>query len=406
MAFGCAKSQNLYCPVSSMDRVPVFGTEDVGSSASRGIFMSIKLLKELGQIAQKHNLKIWAVGGFARDFVLHKKTKDIDIFVEETTAPLINYCQKNKGASVQKFNNFGTARVIFKDGFKLDFVCCRKEIYPKPAVLPVVSKATIKEDLFRRDFTCNALALSLLPIEFFKIYDLYNSLKDIKNKRVSVLHAKSFEDDPTRLYRALRFAARLNFKLSKETEKLFKTALAKNYIALLTPARKTNEIIKFLEEKQPSKIFNLIKKYKAQNLICPNFKAPKNIDKFKTLEERLALLILTQKAPEVFLNTLQMPKNNLALTHNLLKFYKAAQAHLKPLTKQEISLIKTLTPKINKLAYTPCFIDGKTLQSMGIKGAKISEILNKIAKVQFTGKIKTKKAARNLAIQLANKENN
>ena len=143
-----------------MDRVPVFGTEDVGSSPSRGIFMSIKLLKELGQVAAKHNLKIWAVGGFARDFVLHKETKDIDICIEGNTSPLINYCQKIKGASVQKFVNFGTARVTFKDGCTLDFVCCRKEIYPNPAVLPVVSKATIKEDLFRRDFTCNALALS------------------------------------------------------------------------------------------------------------------------------------------------------------------------------------------------------------------------------------------------------
>ena len=341
------------------------------------------------------------MGGFARDFVLHKKTKDIDICVENNTAPLINYCQKTKGASVQKFNNFGTARVTFKDSFKLDFVCCRKEIYPRPAVLPVVSKATIKEDLFRRDFTCNALALSLLPLEFFKVYDIYNSLKDIKNKKVAVLHSKSFEDDPTRLYRALRFAARLNFTLSKETENLFKIALSKNYIELLTPARKTNEIIKFLEEKQPSKIFNLINKYKAQNLICPNFKVPKNIDKFKTLEERLALLILTQKAPEAFLNTLQMPKNNLALTHNLLKFYKAAQAPLKPLTKKEINLIKTLTPKINKLAYTPCFIDGKTLQNMGVKGAKISEILTKIAKAQAAGKIKTKNAGKTLALKFS-----
>lgn len=387
-----------------MDRVPVFGTEDVGSSPSRGIFMSIKLLKELGQVAQKHNLKIWAVGGFARDFVLHKKTKDIDICVENNTAPLINYCQKTKGASVQKFNNFGTARVTFKNGFKLDFVCCRKEIYPKPAALPVVSKATIKEDLFRRDFTCNALALSLLPTEFFKVYDLYNSLKDIRYKKVSVLHAKSFEDDPTRLYRALRFAARLNFTLSKETENLFKTAVAKKYFQLLSPVRKTNEIIKFLEETKPSKIFNLIKKYKAENLICENFKAPKNIDIFKTLEERLALLILIQKAPELFLNTLQMPKNNLALTYNLLKFYKAAQAPLKPLTKQEISLIKILTPKLHKLAYTHCFIDAKTLQNMGTKGAKISEVLNKIAKAQFCGEIKTKKAAKILALRIL-KEN-
>ncbi len=381
MAFGFTESRNYFAPLAQW--IEYRSSEPrMWVQVPHGVFiMSVKLLKELGQVAAKHNLKIWAVGGFARDFVLHKKTKDIDICVENNTAPLINYCQKTKGASVQKFNNFGTARVTFKDGFKLDFVCCRKEIYTRPAALPVVSKATIKEDLFRRDFTCNALALSLLPSEFFKIYDLYGALKDIQNKKVSVLHAKSFEDDPTRLYRALRFAARLNFTLSKETEILFKTAVAKKYFQLLSPVRKTNEIIKFLQEQKPSKIF-------------------KNIDKFKTLEERLALLILTQKAPELFLNTLQMPKNNLALTHNLLKFYKTKQAPYKALTKQEINLIKTLTPKLNKLAYRPCFVDVKTLQNMGVKGARISEILSQISKAQFAGKIKTKTAAKKLALKI------
>lgn len=365
-------------------------------------FMNRKFLEKLGQVAQKHNLKIWAVGGFARDFVLHKKTKDIDICVEKDTVPLINYCQKTKSAKVQKFKNFGTARVTFENGFKLDFVCCRKEIYPKLAALPIVSKATIKEDLFRRDFTCNALALSLLPNEFFKIYDLYGALKDIKNKQISVLHSKSFEDDPTRLYRALRFASRLNFKFSKETEKLFKTALQKNYILLLSPVRKTNEIIKFLEEEKPSKIFNLIKKYQAQNLICESFKIPKNIDKLKTLEERMALLVLAQKNPLSFLNTLQMQKNN--ILNNLLKFYQTKQAPYKALTKQEINLIKTLTPKINTLAYKPCFINGKILQDMGVKGAKISKVLTEIAKAQFAGKIKTKKVAKNVALKILKKD--
>ena len=368
------------------------------------LFMNRKFIEKLGQVAQKHNLKIWAVGGFARDFILHKKTKDIDICVEKDTGSLINYCQKTKNAKVQKFKNFGTARVTFENGFKLDFVCCRREIYPKPAILPLVQKATIKEDLFRRDFTCNALALSLLPNEFFKIYDLYGALKDIKNKRISVLHLKSFEDDPTRLYRALRFAARLDFKLSKETEKLFKTALQKKYFSLLSPVRKTNEIIKFLEEEKPSKIFNLIKKYQAQSLICESFKIPKNIDKLKTLKERMALLILSQKNPESFLNVLQMPKNSLLLTNNLLKFYEAKQAPYKALTKQEINLIKTLTPKINTLAYKPCFINGKMLQDMGVKGAKISKVLTEIAKAQFAGKIKTKKAAKNMALKILKKD--
>ena len=176
--------------------------------------------------------------------------------------------------------------------------------------------------------------------------------------------------------------------------------MAKKYFQLLSPVRKTNEIIKFLQEEKPSKIFTLIKKYKAQNLICANFIVPKNIDRFRTLEEKLALLILTQKAPEAFLNTLQMPKNKLALTYSLIKFYKEKKSPCKALTKQEINLIKTLIPKTNKLACTPCFVDAETLQNMGAKGSKISEILSKIAALQFAGKIKTKKAAKTLALKI------
>ena len=362
--------------------------------------MSIKLLKELGRVAQGYNLKIWAVGGFARDFVLHKKTKDIDICVEGNTAPLVNYCQNEKYAKVQNFASFGTTRIIFKNGFKLDIVCCRKEVYPYPAALPVVKKATLKEDLFRRDFKCNALALSLLPNEFFKIYDLYGALEDIKNKEVSVLHKKSFQDDPTRIYRAFRFAVRLNFKFSKETETLLKSALSKKYFSLLSPVRKTNEIIKILEENAPSKVFKLIGKYKAKVLFCDNFKIPKNIDRFTLLEERIALLILSQKNAEQFLSTLQMPKNKLFLTNKLLKFYKNKSAPKQALTKQEIKLIKAITPKLSKIAYTKCFLDGKTLQILGAKGKQINDILTEIAKKQAAGKIRTKKSAKNFALRI------
>ena len=180
--------------------------------------------------------------------------------IEVKNKDLRNFCPKKHGTKSTRFETFGTARANLKSGLKLDFVRCRKEVYPKPASLPQVKPSILHDDLFRRDFTANAAALSLLPSEFFKDYDLFNAKKAIKKGYIQILHSKSFIDDPTRIFRAIRFAARFNWKIEKTTLALLKKAVKENYLLLLSRARLNNELVKILEDKKQLAALKMLEK--------------------------------------------------------------------------------------------------------------------------------------------------
>lgn len=167
-----------------------------------------EVLLAIGAYAQKLGTKAWLVGGAVRDFYLKKETLDIDITFEGNVEPLANLCLRRWGGTKHKFTQFGTYRVELESGLKLDLVRARKETYPRPAALPVVEPSVIKDDLFRRDFTVNAWAVSIWPQDFAASFDPFSARQDIDAGLVRVLHDKSFLDDPTRLFRALRFAGR------------------------------------------------------------------------------------------------------------------------------------------------------------------------------------------------------
>lgn len=156
---------------------------------------------------------LYYVGGVVRDEILGLKSLDIDYCYEGNA---INFAQN---LNIIKTNqDFGTVRVLTPDG-EIDIASTRTEVYPKPGHLPVIEKigCNLKEDLKRRDFTINALAKNTLTSE---ITDYFSGLEDIKNKKIRVLHEKSFIDDPSRIIRALKFAIRFGFELSEDTKKL------------------------------------------------------------------------------------------------------------------------------------------------------------------------------------------
>ncbi len=352
-----------------------------------------KILAEIGSTAAEHNIKVWAVGGFVRDLYLGKATQDIDICAEGNTAPLIDFCIKKYGAQVKYFNTFGTARVHLSDGLKLDFVRCRKEVYPKPSALPVVSPSDLSDDLFRRDFTCNAWALSLLPQEFLKSYDLYGSQKVIDGKYIEVLHHASFSDDPTRLFRAARFAARFNWRLGASTQKLLKQAVADNLPALLSRERISREFIKCLEEKDALSALTLLKKYKLLSFVSTSLKTiPSYINKAAAPRQRLAVLALSVKDGEAFLKSLHLPRQEFLFLKNLCDIYNSPLAPMRSLTAEEKAIIKIFNPSaLSNLK--PCVLSGGELAAAGLKGECIYKALNFAATAQRAGKIKTKAAA-------------
>ena len=357
-------------------------------------FALICVLKQIGKEAAKHNLKVWAVGGFARDRILGKHTYDIDICTEGDSAPLLKFCQKNYGAKITKFADFGTARAELSNGLKLDFVRCRKEVYSCPAALPKVSPSNLKDDLLRRDFTCNALALSILPDEFFKEYDLFESRPAIEKGYIKILHAKSFYDDPTRLFRAVRFAARFSWDIESETLKLFAAAVKQNMPALLSRKRISNELIKILKEPAPYRALKLAQKYGLTEFIFKNFKFNRKIDLLKDYKERLALLTLLQgsRARE-FLSALQFDRQDCALALELLKFYQSKAAPFKALDKQMPKILKLFKPSLKPWQLKPLLLKAADIEPLGFKGPQIGLALKTLSKAQYKGRVKNKKSA-------------
>ena len=158
---------------------------------------------------------------------------------------------------------FGTARLdlIFENNFALhlDLATARRELYARPAALPTVDPvpADLEEDLRRRDFTINALALSLDK----GLVDPFNSVEDLREGWLRILHPHSFEDDPTRMVRGVRFAARFGYQFEPQTERLLKAALAGGFLGLLSAERRRNELFAILREALPEKALALLEQY-------------------------------------------------------------------------------------------------------------------------------------------------
>jgi tRNA nucleotidyltransferase (CCA-adding enzyme) len=165
----------------------------------------IRNLQQIGEVADELDSGAYVVGGFVRDLFLYRSDEDIDIVIEGDGIAFARKYAKMVGARIHTHEKFGTAVIIFPDGFKIDVASARMEYYKFPAALPVVELSSIKLDLYRRDFTINTLAIHLNPDKFGTLIDFFSARKDLKEKIIRVLHNLSFVEDPTRVFRAIRF---------------------------------------------------------------------------------------------------------------------------------------------------------------------------------------------------------
>ncbi len=231
----------------------------------------IQELKNIGKLAKELGFRAYIVGGVVRDIVLGKKNLDIDIIVEGD-APILakEYARKNN-LKVHTFEEFMTAQITLKSGLKIDFATARREIYEYPGAYPKVEKATLKEDLYRRDFTINTLAIEITEDNFGILIDFFNGLRDIKDKMIRILHQLSFVEDPIRVLRALRFAGRLGFRLGKHTEKLLKLAVEEELLKVAPTGRINLELVYTFNEEKVVEIILLMNQYKVLNQLIPEF---------------------------------------------------------------------------------------------------------------------------------------
>jgi tRNA nucleotidyltransferase (CCA-adding enzyme) len=184
---------------------------------------------------------------------------------------------KLSGARVRPHEKFGTAVIIFPDRFKIDVASARLEHYRSPAALPEVEMSSIKLDLFRRDFTVNTLSVQLNPAKFGFLIDFFSAQKDIKERTIRVLHNLSFVEDPTRVFRAIRFEQRFGFIIGKLTAGLIENAVKMDFFKRLSGRRVFSELRQILEEENPTQAIIRLHDYRLLTVIHPSIELNKEL---------------------------------------------------------------------------------------------------------------------------------
>ncbi|MBU3935843.1 hypothetical protein KJ909_04160 [Patescibacteria group bacterium] len=214
------------------------------------------IIKLIGEAADKAGVSAYIVGGPVRDALLKVKNYDLDFAIEGDAIKFARDLNNQLKGDLKSHRTFGTATVSYED-MRVDIATARRETYKKPAAYPDVEPAAIKEDLFRRDFTINAMAVSVNKKNFGELVDFYGGHKDLKKKLIRVMHDKSFTDDPTRIFRAVRFSARFGFKIDPRTRKLIKEAILKGLLGEVNRGRVRKEVGLLLKEKKPLKCLQI-----------------------------------------------------------------------------------------------------------------------------------------------------
>ena len=191
---------------------------------------------------------VYLVGGTVRDILLGEQNFDVDIAVEGDAIELAEALAQELDGRVRPHEKFGTAVVLYGDGGRIDVVTTRTEFYDAPAALPTVEHATIREDLFRRDFTINAMAVSLKGDDLGRLVDPFNGRGDLEAGVVRVLHNLSFIDDPTRIFRAIRYENRYGFRMDEHTARLARSCIEMGLVGDLSSARLRDELVLLLSE--------------------------------------------------------------------------------------------------------------------------------------------------------------
>jgi tRNA nucleotidyltransferase (CCA-adding enzyme) len=235
------------------------------------------LLRNFGQVADKLSYNAYLVGGQVRDVFLKRDNLDVDIVIEGDGIHFAQEFAAHYGTRVRSHRKFGTAVLIFPDGFKADVATARMEYYEAPGAPPVVETSSLKLDLYRRDFTINTLAVQLNSKHYGSLVDYFGAQRDIKDKVLRVLHNLSFVEDPTRVFRAVRFEKRFGFKIGKLSLALIKNAAKINYFKDVTGRRLFLELKLILMEQDPIGAIERLDELNLLQFISPEIQLTDNV---------------------------------------------------------------------------------------------------------------------------------
>jgi tRNA nucleotidyltransferase (CCA-adding enzyme) len=238
----------------------------------------VTMLRFLGAVGSELNMPTYIVGGFVRDLLLNKQNLDLDIVVEGNANAFAETFKKYFSIKIVEHREFLASSMFFNDGLRIDVATARTEYYKKPAMLPEIEMSTIKKDLYRRDFSINAMAIKLNQEEFGILIDFFGSRKDLANGVIRALHPLSFIEDPTRILRAVRFEQRFGFEIEVRTAELLKQCVAEGYLDRVTGQRLRDELIKTLDEPLPLKALRRLSGFGATEKLFPQSKFDRETD--------------------------------------------------------------------------------------------------------------------------------
>jgi len=287
----------------------------------------LKFLRVFEETAREQGLKLFIVGGYVRDILLEREQSDIDFLVVD--GDVYAFAQKSaeklKVPNVHVYKNYGTAHFVY-GGFDFEFVGARKESYRRESRKPQVETGTFEDDISRRDFTINTLAVSLNPDEIGVVYDLFNGLSDIEKKLIKTPldPFKTFDDDPLRILRAFRFASQLQFNVAPML--LAAAEQMRERLKIISQERITDELFKILSAPKPSIGLKLLYETKVLEIIFPEVAELAGVEQRKDFHHK-----------DVFWHTLQVVDNIAEKSDNVwLRFAGLMHDIAKPRTKKFI----------------------------------------------------------------------
>ncbi len=245
-------------------------------------------LSRLGALASERGEGAHVVGGFVRDMVLGRPNLDLDVVVEGDGIAFAEDAAKTLGVRVTVHRRFGTAVLVFDRSFHIDIASSRTEYYARPGALPTVERSSLRQDLFRRDFTINAMAACVTPGCFGEIADPFGGLRDLEKRVVRVLHGLSFVEDPTRVLRAARFETRYGFHMEPATEAYARKAIEMELLGDVSGARLRQELLAMLDEAEPWRCLARLEELGALGSLLPDDSSYSDVvDAVRATEEAL-----------------------------------------------------------------------------------------------------------------------
>jgi tRNA nucleotidyltransferase (CCA-adding enzyme) len=394
----------------------------------------LELVRIVSEEAAKQERRLYLVGGIVRDLLLGYPNFDLDLVVEGDAVGLAQTVAQSTAAKLLAHQRFGTAKLRY-GSFVLDLATARRETYSKPGALPTVTPGTIKDDLIRRDFSINAMAISLSSSNYGEFVDLYQGRSDLEHRLIRILHPDSFRDDPTRILRGVRYEQRFSFEFEAETARLLKRDIP--VLDTISGDRIRHELELILKERRPELAIKRLGKLGVLQRINPSLKSDLRIAEQYSRARRLqkpaqlpslyfCLLVyrFAERDIEQFLARLNMPARLAKSTRDtrrlkaelrlldkpslkpsdiyyLLQQYDSLAIQANSIASESPNVRRNLRLFLTKLRHVKTALDGEELKELGIPaGPEMGKVLLTLHKARLDGEVRTRADEEQLALSL------